>query len=58
MPDSANDNLAVQECTAPRTLTMKVNGNNVTLRFSLERNDEVSKQVKKILLASYINRKP
>ncbi len=57
MPDSANDILAVQECTAPKTLTMKINGNNVTLKFSSERNDVVFNQIKKILLVSYINRK-
>jgi hypothetical protein len=59
MPDSANDNLFVLEFTTSKTLTMKVNGNNVTLKFSHERNDVVCNQIKKILLASYIqNRKP
>lgn len=57
MPDSVNENLAVQECTTSKTLTMKINGNNVTLKFSPERNDVVCNQVKKILLSSYINRK-
>ena len=55
MPGSMNNNLAVQECAVSQTITMKVNGNNVTLKFSPERNDAVCKQVKKILLASYIN---
>lgn len=57
MPDDVNDNLAVQECKDPKTLSMKINGNNVTLKFSSKRNDEVSKQVKQILIESYINRK-
>lgn len=57
MSDIANDNLATQEYATPRTLTMKVNGNNVTLKFSAERNDVVCNQIKKILLKSYIYKK-
>ena len=57
MPDNANDNLAVQECTVSKTITMKVNGNNVTLKFSSERNDVVCNHIKKILLESYIKKR-
>ena len=58
MPDNVNDNLVVQGYTASKALTMKINGNNVTLKFCPKRNDVVCGQIKKILLASYINRKP
>lgn len=57
MPDNTSENVAVQEYTALKTLTMKVNGNNVTLKFSRERNDAVSNVIKKILLECYIKKK-
>lgn len=52
-----NDNFVVQEYMTSKTITMTVNGNNVTLKFSPERNDAVSNIIKKILLECYIKRK-
>ena len=57
MPDNTNGNEVVRENIASKTITMKVNGNNVSLKFSSERNDSVSKLIKKILLECYIKRK-
>ena len=41
MPESTNDIIAVQECTTPKTLTMKIKGNNVILKFSSKKNDMI-----------------
>ncbi|PKM90815.1 MAG: hypothetical protein CVU87_01205 [Firmicutes bacterium HGW-Firmicutes-12] len=54
--DNIKDSSSLQEEAISRSLIMKVNGHNVTHTFSTERNDEVSNHVKKILLASYINK--
>lgn len=57
MSDNVINSLPILEGVVPQALIMKVNGNNVTLTFSPERNDAVSNQIKKILLESYINKK-
>lgn len=56
MPDNENGKKDVQECTVSKTIAMKVNGNNVTLQFASQGNNEAYKQVKKILLDSYTNK--
>lgn len=57
MPDNEKDNLTVQECTVSQKISMKVKGINVTIQFATERNDMLCKQVKKMLLTSYLSKK-
>lgn len=57
MTNNLKDSLFIKEVIVSQTLTVKVNGHNVTLTFSPNRNDVVSNQIKKILLDSYIHKK-
>jgi hypothetical protein len=57
MADNPKESLPIREDADSKSLAMKINGHNVTLTFSSERNDKVSNQIKQILLESYINKK-